>query len=453
MKQNNISLLSAVLGGKWLIETRYALGFLTQVELLLKGQSLDLGNDKETKPVSYAISAGGGRVRRFESFDMAEPGSVAVIPIQGVIMKDSYWTAGTQEMSFWAKEADNHPNISATVLQLASGGGAVDGTFEFADVLSSLQKPVVSWVDGMCASAAYAIGVRAQHIMMSHATAEIGSIGTAIRFADYTKLFEEWGIKLHNIRATDSYLKNEDYFQALEGNYEPIIQNILNPTNDIFLNSVRQYRSGKLKEGKPLEGKTAGAPLNGQMYLSQAAIDDYGLADSIGTFDEAIALAQELGRTPKTQIVNPFNQNTNQNRTMPKLTSTLVAIAGFLGWTPSASQSETQLTQEHVDKINGEMSRLQAENQTLTADKTNLQTQLDQAQADLKVANTSLVAAEQSAKDWKAKADEYGSQPGATPTTPVKSGETLESGNESDTTKVIANLPHNRQLDNNPMFN
>ncbi len=82
--------------------------------------------------------------------------------------------------------AASNPNIAAIVLQIDSPGGEVSGTQQLADVIKSVQKPVVAFVDGMMASAALWIGSAADEIIASTPQDIIGSIGTMMSFGDMT---------------------------------------------------------------------------------------------------------------------------------------------------------------------------------------------------------------------------------------------------------------------------
>ena len=81
-------------------------------------------------------------------------GQVAVIPIIGTMNKRSdYCAVGTADIAQAIMQAYMDPNVSAIVLHNDSGGGAVDGTEYLGDVVGEQRKPIVSHVDGLCASA------------------------------------------------------------------------------------------------------------------------------------------------------------------------------------------------------------------------------------------------------------------------------------------------------------
>ncbi len=212
-------------------------------------------------------------------------------------MKDDWcYEPGTDTLSEWFRCAMDSPNIAGVVLKVNSGGGSVEGTGEFADLIKAAVKPVVAYTDGIMASAAYWIGCSANEIFASHRTVEIGSIGTAITFTDNREAMEKYGYKQVYINAETSPDKNQDYFKALDGDFRAIRVNILNPTNDIFMESVQENRKGKLKLLTKIEdgdGKTLNEPLTGKMYLAESAIA-IGLIDKIGLLQDAVDRVLEL---------------------------------------------------------------------------------------------------------------------------------------------------------------
>ncbi|MBE7177731.1 MAG: S49 family peptidase [Mucilaginibacter polytrichastri] len=300
MKLNRLA--SAILRGSFLIEPRFAEGLMPTMHAFLEGKPVSFFDDDEDEDpnlAAYVITAEGkiSRIGREASaggeniFAGAPPGSIAVIPISGTIMKDSYCgSVGTSTMSAWLRDVQAAENMIGAVLHINSGGGSVEGTAEFAAIIKEVdqEKPVIAYTDGMMASAAYWIGSSTRKIIMSSETVEIGSIGTAINFTDYSKYYEKMGITRHYINADPSIDKNQDYYKALAGNYEPMRTNILNPTNAVFLDAVKANRPGLvLTDVKAENGETYQEPLTGKMYVGQAAIDN-GLADEFGTM--AVAL-------------------------------------------------------------------------------------------------------------------------------------------------------------------
>jgi len=142
MKINKLA--SAISRGKWLIEPRtYAIERARAVKFLNGEMPTQAEEPELDKP--YALKA--GSYFDFDDdngFNTAEVGSVAVIPICGTIMKYDYCgSPGTDTLSSWLKSAIASPQIDAIVLCINSGGGSVEGTGEFADLIKSSTKTVL----------------------------------------------------------------------------------------------------------------------------------------------------------------------------------------------------------------------------------------------------------------------------------------------------------------------
>lgn len=295
MKLNKLA--SAISRGLWLIEPRTAMGLMPLAARFLNGEGIGAFEANASElPCMYA---GGSYVSADDEnfFQNVQQNSVLIIPICGAIMKDDYCgEPGTDTLSEWFRCALDSPNIAGIVLKINSGGGSVEGTGEFADLIKSSTKPVVAFTDGIMASAAYWIGCSANEIFASHKTVEVGSIGTAMTFYDNREAMIKYGYKQIYINADSSPDKNQDYFKALDGDESGVKVNILNPTNDIFMTSVKDNRSGKLKlitKTTDGDGKTLNEPLTGKMYLAEAAIE-IGLIDKIGLLQDAVDRVLEL---------------------------------------------------------------------------------------------------------------------------------------------------------------
>lgn len=422
MKINRLA--SVICRGTWLMDPRYAMGMMPMVARFLNGQPVSFFDapDEDEDPVlaTYCISPEGTLIASTSNgfgnlYQDAPVGSLMIINIEGTILKDDNCGApGTDTMSAWIKEAVWSDNIAGIVLKINSGGGSVEGTGEFAEVITwaDTYKPVVAYTDGLCASAAYWIASACRRIFASYKTVEVGSIGTAIKFLDNRKAMEEYGYKEHYINADASVDKNQDYYKALDGNYTPIKTHVLNPTNDVFLSAVRTNREGLLVETESKEGNiTRIEPISGNVYLAEAAIKN-GLIDEIGSFDHVCEYTLDLAK-------NPTDKPQKSNNMFNKF-SKLAALAGKAAESITAEQVDTVNEQIEAAKIAGVTLVLDStlENLTtgasaeevtrLTAEVASLTTAKNTAEQSLATANTALAAAEADRDTWKEKAVEFG---------------------------------------------
>jgi len=274
----NYRLTSTILKSVWAIEPRAALAHGSMLSLLLNENIPTLEIEKQQQP--YAVDNKGNK---YDSFQEAQKGSVAIIPIIGELMKYSQVCGpiGMREIGNIIQQADANPNIDAIILLIDSPGGTVDGTESLANVVKSTNKPIVSYIDGMMCSAALWVGTSANEIIASTPNDEVGSIGVMIQFADMQPVWEEMGVKFHRVRADQSKDKNEVIYQALEGNYDMIKKEMLNPLADAFINAVKQNRPNT-KENQ----------LTGKVFFAKDITGS--LIDGIGTLNYAIERALSL---------------------------------------------------------------------------------------------------------------------------------------------------------------
>lgn len=290
VSMKNFTLLSNILSKPWLIEESFLQSSLPLVMNMLKtnGEQDELGTLSKASCM-YAVDASSTRSKEF---NQAPPGSVAIIQMRGPLMKNDQFCGpvGTTTIGTWIQQALTNPNIDGIVLDTDSPGGTVDGTESLASIIKNSKKPIVTYVDGMMASAAYWIGSASSEIIAHGKTAFIGSIGTMTSFADYSGMLEQAGIKVRDIYASASTDKNRAHRAAQEGNDALIVSDILDPLNSVFTSAVKSNRLGKLSQKEDV--------LTGKIYLAADA-KKYGLIDSIGTLQDAIKSVRQKSQTKK----------------------------------------------------------------------------------------------------------------------------------------------------------
>lgn len=208
---------------------------------------------------------------------------VSVIRLEGVMMRDDGWCQpGTRALAEWLKAGDVDQRVLATILLTDSGGGAADSVRPLADAITVCKKPVLAYCDGYMCSAAYYVASYCGHIMANDPRSMVGCIGTMIQFEDYpAQSKDEDGYVRLRIYADGSEEKNREFEAALEGNFKPIRDNLLNPLASDFRNAVKTNRE-----------KATDDQLRGRTYFAQ---DVQGsLIDSIGNFHAAVDKALKM---------------------------------------------------------------------------------------------------------------------------------------------------------------
>lgn len=135
-------------------------------------------------------------------------GDAAVIDLVGSMTKYgssmsmmSYGTVGVRKA---IRNAVKDKSVKRIGLVIHSPGGTVEGTGDLAEEVrvAATKKPVIAYVEDMCASAAYWVASQATRIVASP-SAVIGSIGVYMIVYDESEAAEQQGVKTHVIRTAE----------------------------------------------------------------------------------------------------------------------------------------------------------------------------------------------------------------------------------------------------------
>lgn len=412
MSKKNI--LLAITNGLWLIQPEFAHASAGLVHKLLSGEqvftSKEENEDDQLSVGCFTISPEGSVSfgSRRDPFQNASPGSTAVIGISGPILKyDNCGDPGTKTYSALLNAAKGNYNISSVLLVIDSPGGTVDGTQDLAKDVKNFTKPIVAFVDGLMASAAYWIGSSANEVIANNETAMIGSIGTMISFADMQPMWEKEGVKFHTILADASFDKNKDFTEARKGNYD-LLKEKLNTINDVFVSSVKENRAN-----------IKSTALSGKVFMAENAIEQ-GLIDAIGDFEYAVARAQALAAS---STANSNQNSQKQNMKTIKLTAAHAMLLALCGASIAAGENsvDIELNDELVNKINSSLEESKIANAEIAK-------KLEAKEAELATAKTDLSKTEADFKTFKE------SNPGATSTFTTKE-DVIEGAKEDFTTE------------------
>lgn len=292
-------LYRAILNAKFFIDLRQvdALSVLLEKFLTkdLREFSPKILSECEPLKISYrsaeypGISGSTGGVGK-PGGDDGKKNLVAIIPLRGTMIKyGTMCSYGADEIAAAIDEAAANKKVTGIVLDIDSGGGAVDAVAPLVDAIrraKAARKPVVACCD-LCASAAYWTACECNEIMAANSiSSEFGSIGVMMSFPDYAKYYEKEGIKVHTIYSNLSTYKNAPFEAAKKGEYDSIKTEELDPLARKFQANVRTKRAGKLNE--EIEGI-----LSGKVFYAEDALK-HGLIDSIGTLDRAVDRVREL---------------------------------------------------------------------------------------------------------------------------------------------------------------
>lgn len=289
MKSNY--LITTLLRGKWFIDHRVDIETSDIIDKILnRGFAGETSILSDNKPFSYSIISTNGAIPVAEDIPEGIPyDTTAVFLIEGTMLKQgSLSHYGTTEIAAAIRKAVEHDRITSIVLRIDSGGGAVDAISPLVDVIQLARekgKPVVASCD-LCASAAYFVATYCDEIHADNdISAEFGSIGVMMSFRDYHKYYEKEGIKEHRIYSNLSEHKNQPLELAIQGKYDMIKSEMLDPLALRFQNAVTGNMPG-------LKNETEGI-LSGKTFYADAALEN-GMIHAIGDLNFSIKRAREL---------------------------------------------------------------------------------------------------------------------------------------------------------------
>jgi ClpP class serine protease len=342
-----------------------------------------------------------------------QPGAVALVPLHGLMYKSApdwaqiYDVVNTGRVQRDVEMAAADERVSAIVVHASTPGGMVYGVEGLSNAIkrAAATKPVHTYVDDLIASAGVFATAHSTSIVLGGGATEVGSIGTMTSLVNDDEMWAKYGIEWIDVYATASTEKNKAFEEARQGKPEKLIAEQLDPLNNIFLATVRAGRGAKLQE-------TEEGPLNGRMYVGMSAVQ-VGLADSIATLNETIALAR-AGATPTTTMskmskLAAFVASVTQyfvDKSAPTAdeiseANQALATEGIAGVQLVVSEQATATAelQQQLDAATqarttaeAEVARLTGELNAVTAARDEAQAQLDTAQEQATTANTTLEA-------------------------------------------------------------
>jgi signal peptide peptidase SppA len=214
-------------------------------------------------------------------------GMVAVIPVYGILaQRGSFWSmcfggSSCDAITAQLRAAVNDPNVKAIVMDFDSPGGDVAGISELgSEILQARkQKPIVAVSNSLCASAAYWLASQATELLVSPSS-NTGSIGVYMLHEEYSQAMANAGIKDTIIKFGENKAEGNDS-EPLTDQAREHFQALVDSTGDDFEKAVARGR----KVGQDEVHKKFG---QGRLFDAKTAVK-LGMADRIGTFDDALA--------------------------------------------------------------------------------------------------------------------------------------------------------------------
>ena len=209
------------------------------------------------------------------------------------------------ELQDCISEIAEDSGISTVVLNVSSGGGEAYGCFESSrfirETLQGAGKRVIAYVDGLMASAAYALGCSADEIIMNP-DSQTGSIGVVVSLMDNSKELEMEGLKPMWVYAGDSkipYAEDGSFKQEFLDD----LQKSVDETYDKFVTLVASMRQ---------LNKQAVIDTQAKVYRANDAIV-LGLADKQMTTAEFKDYLASIVNAEEVELPEPKHSNHGDN--------------------------------------------------------------------------------------------------------------------------------------------
>lgn len=218
----------------------------------------------------------------------AAPGSVAVIPIRGIIsqrmnMMSEISGAGgtsTEKLTAQFRQALEDGNCKAIVFDVDSPGGSVAGITELASEIynSRSKKPSTAVVNSMACSAAYWLASAAKEVVCTP-SGQAGSIGVYMIHQDVSEAYAKEGVKNTIIKA-GKYKTEGNPYEPLSDEARAALLSNVEDYYDMFVKGVAQNRGTSQAAVRDGYGQ-------GRSLLAADAVKQ-GLVDRVGTMDDVL---------------------------------------------------------------------------------------------------------------------------------------------------------------------
>ena len=283
-----MSLLSEIAKSVWMISPQGYQFWAPFADRLLNREKLELPAREHINLLSVYDKTGKSVPTDANgNYNNVPKGSVAMVSVTDVLVKNSDWCiTGSTEIVRQLQAIEGNSNIVGTVVYFDGPGGSVSAISPFLDFMQKKTKPIVGLYDMCCSAHLYSMLAVADHIMAENdLSSTIGSVGVMISLIDNREQLKTRGMERHDIYSNFSSDKNLAFRMAMDGDYEAIKTEMLDPLAIKFQDFVKTKRPN-------LVTKTPGL-LTGKTFGAEDAISAK-LIDSVGNLEQAIMMVRSL---------------------------------------------------------------------------------------------------------------------------------------------------------------
>lgn len=201
---------------------------------------------------------------------------IAVVSVNdGVTAEFEWYGIDYKTLADTIEGLNEDESVKAIVLDINSGGGDVNGLFDFTEFIQSIEKPIYAFTSGHMASASYAIASATDRIY-AIPSASIGSVGVFMSFIDDSGYLAKNGIKEITFYGKNSDKKNLDP-ESKEG--QSVYQAEVDQLEQMLIDNIARYR-GVTSE------YVLGNFGHGLMFFADDALKRGMIDGVVSTFDE-----------------------------------------------------------------------------------------------------------------------------------------------------------------------
>lgn len=235
------------------------------------------------KPASALDDPSGGADK--ERGYTVTDGGVAIVPIQGTLVKKGSWMSAASGLTGYdwlaatLLDAATDPKVRGILLDIDSPGGEAAGMFDLVDTLKEVRalKPLWAVANDEAFSAAYAIASSAERLYVTR-TGGVGSVGVVAVHLDESRRNEEKGLKYTVFRA-GKYKAEHNPLEPLTDHATETLQAEIDRLYELFVGVVAENRRISTEFVRGTEA---------QLYFAEGAVSAK-LADRVGNLSEALA--------------------------------------------------------------------------------------------------------------------------------------------------------------------
>lgn len=225
-------------------------------------------------------------------------GDTGVVAIRGSLVHGAagffrlFGLTGYEDIKDGIAAALENKDVKRIVLDISSGGGAVDGVVAAGEFIrkAAAIKPVIAYASGAMGSAAYWLGSSADLVFAS-STSMVGSVGTLIVQMEMTGALEKEGRKA-NIFRNGEYKALGHPYEKLSAKGEEAFQYLADASGKIFVEYAAERRGTTPEKFQKTMGE-------GRVFVGADA-QEVGLIDGVMSFEELLANAKTLDKRSRT---------------------------------------------------------------------------------------------------------------------------------------------------------